>query len=123
MLLRDRHADTESAGFRCQRPGILLRITGRKHTIPSSGDLLAGTAAYDRLDRAELHLNADVYRVIIYEKIQPPGHRSDASYRFFRPVARDQPGITIPLIISRDDSREIILLKGSFATEKFAAAF
>lgn len=31
-------------------------------------DLLAGTAAYDRLDRAELHLNADVYQVIIYEK-------------------------------------------------------
>ena len=81
-------------------------------------DLLAGTAAYDRLDRAELHLNADVYQVIIYEKYS---HRTeDASYRFsdlLRVTNQDHNSFDH----ITDDSREIILLKGSFATEKFGS--
>lgn len=79
-------------------------------------DLLAGTAAYDRLDRAELHLNADIYQVIIYEKYS---HRTeDAAYRFsdlLRVTNQDHNSFDH----ITDDTREIILLKGSFATEKF----
>lgn len=83
-------------------------------------DLLAGTAAYDRLDRAELHLNADVYQVIIYEKYS---HRTeDASYRFsdlLRVTNQDHNSFDH----ITDDSREIILLKGSFATRKIRQPF
>ena len=81
-------------------------------------DLLAGTAAYDRLDRAELHLNADVYQVIIYEKYSY--RTEDASYRFsdlLRVTNQDHNSFDH----ITDDSREIILLKGSFATEKFGS--
>ena len=66
----------------------------------------------------ELHLNADIYQVIIYEKYS---HRTeDAAYRFsdlLRVTNQDHNSFDH----ITDDTREIILLKGSFATEKFSS--
>lgn len=79
-------------------------------------DILLGNADFSRLDTEELHLNADVYQVIIYEKYSHLAE--DASYRF-----SDLLRVTNQDHNSFDNitagSREIFLLKGSFALQKF----
>lgn len=84
------------------------------HTIIE--DVLFGNADISRLGTKELHLNANIYQVIIYEKYN---HEvSDMSYPFselLRVTNQDNHSFDN---ITRD-SREIFLLKGDFALQKF----
>lgn len=84
------------------------------HTIIQ--DILTGTADLSRLNLSDLHLDADIYQVVIYEKYSH--NATDASYRFsdlLRVTNQDNhsyDSITI-------QSNEVLLLKGSFAIGKF----
>lgn len=85
------------------------------HTIIR--DILTGNADFDRLNLTELHLHADSYQVIIYEKYNQLA--SKISYRFsdlLRVTNQDNHSFDTVTI----DSHEVFLLKGSFAIGKFA---
>lgn len=79
-------------------------------------DLLLGNAEISRLNLEELHLDAPVYQVVIYEKYSH--NTEDASYRFsdlLRVTNQDNnsyDSITL-------DYHEVLLLKGQFAIQKF----
>lgn len=79
-------------------------------------DILSGRADFSSFHPEELQLNADTYQVIIYEKYSH--NLSDAAYRF-----SDLLRVTNQDNHSYDsfchDGREIILLKGEFAIQKF----
>lgn len=80
------------------------------------GDVLAGTADFTSFDPEELGIKADVYQVIIYEPYSR--NASGINYRFsdlLRVVNQDNHSYDN---ISYE-GREVILLKGQFAVEKF----
>lgn len=78
--------------------------------------ILLGNADFAKLDREELHLNADVYQVMIYEKYSH--QESDVSYRFSDLLrVTNQDHNSFDNITA--ESREVFLLKGSFAIQKF----
>lgn len=79
-------------------------------------DILLGKADLTKLNLAELHLEADVYQVVIYEKYSH--NRQDASYRFsdlLRVTNQDNNSYDNVLI----QYNEVLLLKGNFAIHKF----
>lgn len=79
-------------------------------------DILLGTADFSRLDREELHLDADIYQVIVCEKYSRG--ECDVTYRFSDLLrVTNQDHNSFDNITA--DSREVFLLKGSFAIQKF----
>lgn len=79
-------------------------------------DILLGTADFTHLDMKQMHLDADIFQVVIYEKYS---HKAtDLSYRF-----SDLLRVTNQNYNSYDnvtiDFNEVLLLKGSFAISKF----
>lgn len=79
-------------------------------------DILLGNADLSRLNLNELHLIADKYQVVIYEKYS--FNSMDAAYRFsdlLRVTNEDNDSFDAITV----QNREIILLKGQFAIDKF----
>lgn len=79
-------------------------------------DLLLGAADTAHLNLEELHLEAPVYQVVIYEKYSH--NSSDASYRFsdlLRVTNQDNNSYDNVIL----DGQETLLLKGEFAIQKF----
>lgn len=79
-------------------------------------DIFLGNADLSMLNLNELHLIADKYQVVIYEKYS--FNQMDASYRFsdlLRVTNEDNDSFDAITI----QNREIILLKGQFAIDKF----
>lgn len=64
----------------------------------------------------ELRLNADIYQVVIYEKFSP--NSSDAGYSFAELLKITNKG-NHTFDYFKEDNNEVILLKGSFAINKF----
>jgi len=79
-------------------------------------DILLGSADFSRLDMEGLHLTADIYQIIICEKYSHLAE--DASYRFSDLLRVTNHGHNSFDNIT-EDSREIFLLKGRFALQKF----
>lgn len=79
-------------------------------------DILNGSADYAMLDLSALHMNADIYQAVICEKYSRS--QNDISYRFselLRVTNQDNNSFDKITV----DSREVFLLKGSFAIQKF----
>ena len=79
-------------------------------------DIFEGTADFTSFDQEELQLKANVYQVVIYERYSR--NAAGASFRFsdlFRVANEDHHSYDS---IDRG-SREIVLLKGQFAIQKF----
>lgn len=79
-------------------------------------DILNGSADYAMLDLPALHMNADIYQAVICEKYSRS--QNDISYRFselLRVTNQDNNSFDKITV----DSREVFLLKGSFAIQKF----
>jgi two-component system response regulator YesN len=79
-------------------------------------DILTGNANLALLNRSELHLDADVYQVVIYEKYSH--NAQDASYSFsdlLRVTNQDNNSFDCITL----QYNEVLLLKGAFAIRKF----
>ncbi|MBE5877386.1 MAG: response regulator transcription factor [Lachnospiraceae bacterium] len=79
-------------------------------------DILLGKADLSRMNLAELHMESDIYQVVIYEKYSH--NIADASYRFsdlLRVTNQDNHSFDTIMI----DNQEVILLKGRFAIQQF----
>lgn len=79
-------------------------------------DIVKGTSDISALDLSDLHINADSYQIVIYENFRC--NNSDISYRFsdlLRVTNQNNHSFdAIP-----NGTHEIILLKGTFAINKF----
>lgn len=79
-------------------------------------DILTGSADFSMLDFSELHLDADMYQVAIYEKYSVKKDAPD--YRFSDLICiRNQDNHSFDSICVQ--SHEVILLKGGYAIQKF----
>lgn len=79
-------------------------------------DILTGTADFSMLNFSELHLDADVYQVAIYEKYS--SQKDAANYRFSDLIRiKNQDNHSFDSISMQ--SHEVILLKGEYAIQKF----
>ena len=79
-------------------------------------DIFLGRADFSRFSPKELQLTADTYQVIIYEKYSHS--HSDAAYLFSDLLrVTNQNNHSYDSI--NDNGREIVLLKGKFAIQKF----
>lgn len=79
-------------------------------------DILTGTADFSMLNFSELHLDADIYQVAMYEKYS--SQKEAASYRFSDLIRiNNQDNHSFDSISMQ--SHEVLLLKGEYAIQKF----
>lgn len=79
-------------------------------------DILTGGADYSQLNLKDLHLDADQYQIVIYEKYSH--NATQMSYRFSDLLKVTNEGNSSYENITIDDN-EVLLLKGAFTLEKF----
>lgn len=79
-------------------------------------DILTNHADFSHLDLEDLHLDADQYQIVIYEKYSH--HATQMSYRFsdLLKVTNEQNSSYENITI---DNNEVLLLKGTFTLQKF----